>query len=390
MSSAALLIVIAAAAFVLPLIAGALNVPAVVLEILFGILIGPSVLDVVDGADLLQTLARLGFFLLMFLSGLEIDFERIRQQGPRRMGTSLLLFATTMALAYVSAGMLGFGVFMMFVLATTSVGIVVPTLRSARLEGSHFGQTTLVSAVMADFLTLLAVTVFAVVYTQGVGLELINVPAFFLLVWMMLVALRRLAWWFPERMERLFSSTDPEELGIRASLALMLVFVGLSRLMSIEPILGAFMAGAVFALVFPRRGQLEQKLSGFGYGFLIPIFFINVGVRFDLRALFEVEVLLVALALMAAAIVVKLVPSLLLVFSGFSLRQSLAAGTLLSARLSLIIAVAELGRALELIDHSTESSIILLALVTTSLAPIVFRRLVPDAAPAASMAAARA
>ena len=155
------------------------------------------------------------------------------------------------------------------------------------------------------------------------------------------------------------------------------VFVGLSYMLKVEGILGAFMAGVVFALVFRHRGQLEQKLKGFSYGFFIPIFFIHVGLRFELRALLEPGVLIGALSLLAAAIAVKVLAASVLLFRGFKLRPTLAAGVLLSARLSLVIAVAELGARLQILDRTLESQVVLLAVVTATLAPAVFGLLAP-------------
>lgn len=377
MESAGLLVIIAAAAFLLPLLADRLGIPAVVLEILFGILVGPSVIGIIERTELLNLLADLGFFLLMFLSGFEIDFALLRRRGPRELAMALGLFGATLGLAFLSARSLGYGFFMTFVLATTSVGLVVPTLRSARREASEMGQAVLIGAILADFLTLIGVTIFALIHEHGGGLELLNIPALFASIAIVLLLLRRAAWWYPRQFSRLFSHHDPDELGIRASLALMLIFVGISELLDIEPILGAFLAGTVVALVFPHRGQLEQKLTGFSYGFLIPIFFISVGLRFELEALFDLDIFLRALALLGAAILVKLAPALLLVLRRLTLRESLAAGVLLSARLSLIIAVAELGVELGLIGKNLESAVILLAIVTTTLAPTLFRRIVP-------------
>lgn len=377
MDSAGLLIVIAAAAFLLPLIADRLGVPAVVLEILFGILVGPSVVGFIRETELLGFLASLGFFLLMFLSGFEIDFGLLRRKGPAEMGVAFAIFGATLGLAYLASRMLGHGVFMTFVLATTSVGLVVPTLRSARREASEMGQAVLIAAILADFLTLIGVTVFALVRERGGGLPLLNIPILLSVMAAVLLILRRAAWWFPRGFSRLFSEDDPDEVGIRASLALMLVSVGLSELLGVEPILGAFMAGAVVALVFPHRGRLEQKLAGFSYGFLIPVFFITVGLRFEIRALLELDIFLQALALLVAAVLVKSIPALLLLARGLTVRETLAAGLLMSARLSLIIAVAELGVELNLIGEELEAAVILLAIVTTTIAPTVFRRLAP-------------
>jgi Kef-type K+ transport system membrane component KefB len=110
---------------------------------------------------------------------------------------------------------------------------------------------------------------------------------------------------------------------------------------------------------------------------LIPIFFINVGIGFDLDAFREPGVLRETAVLIVLAVLVKALPALLLLIRRHTVRETLAAGTLLSVRLSLIIAVAELGVRLDLIDRSLEASIIVLAMVTTTVAPILFRLLAP-------------
>jgi Kef-type K+ transport system membrane component KefB len=376
MEQATSIILIAVAAFLLPLIAGRLRLSAVTLEILFGILVGPFALNLVEQSELLDFLAEFGFFLLMFLSGFEIDFGNIERQGTGQLAQGALIFAITLGLSYWFAHALGYGVFVTFLLATTSVGLVVPTLRSTRRTATRLGQFTLISALLADFLTLVGVTVFALIHEHGVGWRVMNIPVLLILLVLLLAILKRTVWWHPEWFERLFSSNDPSELGIRASLALMFVIVGLSYALEVEPILGAFLAGTVFALVFRNRGSLEQQLSGFSYGFLIPIFFINVGLSFEVVMLLEPGVLLLTLELIAAAVVVKLLPPFILIRQ-LKLREILASGVLLSARLSLVIAVATLGVRIGLLDHGLRSSVILLALITSTFAPTIFRFLAP-------------
>jgi Kef-type K+ transport system membrane component KefB len=375
-SDAATLILIAAAAFVLPLVAGRLAMPAVILEIFFGIAAGP-VLGLVQTGELLNALAELGFLLLLFLSGFEIDLRVFERQGARPVISGLAVFAATLGASLLATQLLGLHIFVALVLSTTSVGLVVPTLRATRLMATPLGQDTLINALLADFLTLLAVTVVALVIEFGFSLRLFALPEFFLAVAAVLLLVRRAAWWMPERFERLFDADDPDELGIRATLAMMLMFVGLAIVLGIEPILGAFLAGMAFALVFRERADLDRKLTGFAYGFLIPIFFINVGVGFQLDALAEPGAIGFTALLLAIALAVKVIPALLLVLRRHSLRESLAAGTLLSARLSLIIVVARLGVELGVVDAALEAEIILLAAATATISPALFRWLLP-------------
>ena len=166
-------------------------------------------------------------------------------------------------------------------------------------------------------------------------------------------------------------------MGIRATLALLFVFVGVAVALNIKPILGAFMAGALFAYVFRDTGELEARLSGIGYGFFIPIFFINVGVNFPLGELSDGSVLGKAVALIGIAVAAKLIPALFLMLRGFSFREAAAAGVLLAGQLSVIIALAGFGVQLGLIDEGLEAGVILLVGVTAIASPIVFRLLAP-------------
>jgi Kef-type K+ transport system membrane component KefB len=375
------LILIAAAAFVIPLIGNRLRLPAVVLEMLFGLTIGPLLMIVGESPELIQQLGEIGFLLLMFLSGFEIDIGGIERQGLRQVFWAGGVFGTTLITAFVVGRLLGFDdpVFVMLLLATTSVGVVVPTLRETGHGPSKLGQGILLTALLADLVTLIGVAIYALVKQRGVGPELLYVPTFFLIAAVLLLILKRAAWWYPERFERLFGEHDPAEMGIRASLALMLVFVGLAGAFGIEAILGAFLAGAVFAMVFRERGSLDQKLFGFSYGFLIPIFFINIGIEFNIDVMSEPGVWGQTMKLVAASILVKVIASSILFFRGFGLREVLASGFLLWPGLGLLIAVEEVGRELAIIDEGTSAGIILLAALTAALSPILFRLVAPPA-----------
>ncbi len=383
--SAAPLILIGIGAFTLPLIAGRLKLPAVVLELIFGLLIGPVFLIVETGtsdAEFIELLAELGLLLLMFLAGFEIDFERLERQGTGPLVTGAALFAAFLIAAWFGFGLLDPAsnnerVFLTLLTSAASLGIVIPALRATGRSGTRQGQLTLVTAIIAEFGSATAIVFFGVIVDSGGGWRLLSVPALFATMAGVLGVMRQAAWWYPERFERLFAHDDPDELGIRASLALLLVFVGISVALGVEAILGAFLAGALFAYVFRNIEVLETRLTGFSYGFFIPVFFINVGVGFPLTELGEPGVLTKALGLIGIAIVIKVVPSMLLALRGLSIRESLGAGVLLTGQLSVIIALAEFGVEIGVLDEGLEAGAILLVGVTAILSPIVFRALSP-------------
>jgi Kef-type K+ transport system membrane component KefB len=372
------LVIISVAVFVVPILSRYLKIPAVVGEILFGVAISKSGLGLILSGEWLSFLAHFGFLLLMFLAGFEIDFEYLEKQGPRQVAFALSVFLGTALLAYLFSIFMGFGFYMTLILSTTSLGLVIPTLRDTGLSKSPLGQNIILAAIIADFLTLFGITIYAIFYQYGFSWKIPKLGLIFVFAALVLWLLKLLAWWYPEKFVRMLKGEDPVETGVRASLALLFVFVGVSGLLGIEPILGAFLGGTLFSIIFRYRGVLEEKLMGFGYGFLIPIFFIHVGINFDLRVLLEWRIFLNAVLLFLVAWIVKITPSLLFRFKGLTWRECLSGGVLLSARLSLIIAAASIGLKLSLINEQIHSSIILLAILTSALAPVVFKKIQAD------------
>ena len=367
------LVIISLGAFLLPLIAQRISIPSIVLEIAYGILVGP-VLGIVKISEFISGLAIFGFMLLMFLSGFEIELDTFREKGLKTLSIPLAIYIATVAASFYLIITLDYPIFLALVLCTTSVDIVITVLRSDDTIKTNYGQSLFMSALIADIFTLIGVTVFASLqHSEGFSISNLNVILYFLIVILILRIIRRVAWWNPQIFSRMFDGNDPEEMGIRSSIALMLTLVGVAVLFDIEYILGAFLAGTLFAFTFPNRGSLENSLKGFSYGFLIPIFFINIGLNYDIEVFKNTEFYVQVLSLLGIALIVKIVPSLFLIFSKIKFRQLVAGGFLLAARFSLIIAMAEIGVELELISKALEQQIILLAVLTATISPIFYR-----------------
>jgi Kef-type K+ transport system membrane component KefB len=331
-------------------------------------------LGIVETSEFISGLAILGFLLLMFLSGFEIELDTFREKGLKTLALPMSIYLLTVGTSFYLISSLGYPIFLALVLCTTSVDIVITILRSDDTIKTNYGQTLFMIALLADILTLLGATVYAsFIRAGGLSLSNLNVVLYFIVVILILRIIRRVAWWNPQLFSRMFDGNDPDELGIRSSLALMLTLVGVSVIFDIEPILGAFLAGTIFAFIFSNRGTLESSLKGFSYGFLIPIFFINIGLNYDISVFGETQFFVEVGYLFLIAVGVKFLPSLLLVFSKIKVRDIIAGGFLLSARFSLIIAMAEIGVHLDLITLELEQQIILLAVITATFSPILFR-----------------
>jgi Kef-type K+ transport system membrane component KefB/Trk K+ transport system NAD-binding subunit len=381
-------------AFLVPLLLSRVRwMPLVVGEILVGILIGPSAFNLIGRDMTLDFFAEIGLALLMFLSGLEIDFSLLTQAAPKArryhpkliagasFGLTLILAGAT-GLLLVRRGITRDPLMIALILSTTSLGVVVPVLKERGLTAAPFGQAVILSALMADFFTMFLITVYVAVIAHGLSLKILLVGMLFVVALLAYrlgaVGLRKL------RLEKVLSdlSRTTSQVKIQAAMALMLAFVILAKFLGTEMILGAFLAGAVLSLLErPADEQTRQRLDAIGFGFFVPLFFITVGVGFDFSSLFrDRNTLLLAPLLLAAAFGIKVLSALIFRVS-FGWRQTLASGFLLSARLSLIIAASGIGASLGIISESTNAAFILIAALTSTLSPIFFHLLVPSRRP---------
>ncbi len=239
------------------------RLPLVVGEIIAGIIIGKSGFDLVEHTPTLDFLAEFGFTFLMFLSGLEVSFgslsnslrdgkNRFRISGP--VPLALLSFALTLFLAIGAgillqrAGMTRNAILMGLILSTTSLGIVVPILKERGMNATPYGQLLLISALVADFATLLLLSITIGIISQGFGVEIL----FFLVLLATFLAAARLGQW-AKRIPGLTRTIDElshatSQLKVRGAFALMVILVVLAQSLGVELILGAFLAGAIVEL----------------------------------------------------------------------------------------------------------------------------------------------
>jgi Kef-type K+ transport system membrane component KefB len=266
------------------------------------------------------------------------------------------------------------------ILSTTALGVVVPILKEAGLSRTLFGQTILLATVIADFVTMFLISVLVAIISRGLTAEILLV--FLLFVAFFLAArfgsfLSRIDW-LQRAIAELSHATA--QIKVRAAFSILLIFVALAETLGMEIIVGAFLAGAIVALLrTPEDKELASQLEAIGFGFFIPIFFVMVGVDFNLPALLSSRGALLSLPLLLiAAIAVKMLPAL--VFSlNHTWREALAAGVLMCPRLSLIIAAAAIGEKLGVIDESVNASIVLVAIVTVTASPLAFLKIFPAA-----------
>lgn len=387
------LVIVVVAAFLTPIIVNRLNInflPVVVAEILMGIIIGNSFLNLVTKDSMLNILSTLGFIFLMFLSGLEIDFNAFKKDSRPRQGESkeekkvpghlnlaMLVFGLIMIVSIILAfafkwfGLIDDVLLMVIIISTISLGVVVPTLKEMNIMRTKIGQFILLVAVLADLVTMILLTIYGAVNGHGGStIWLTGILVVFTIVFYVIgVLFKRMSF-----LQKLMGGTT--QIGIRAVFALIILLVALAEGVGAEYILGAFLAGVVVSLLNPDE-EMVEKLDSFGYGFFIPIFFIMVGVDLNIPSLVKEPSLLIIIPILILAFIVsKLIP-VFLIKRWFDLKTTIASGFLLTSTLSLVIAAAKIAEQLKTISPETSGLLILSAVITCVFVPVIFKKLFP-------------
>jgi len=368
-------LVVAAVAFGAPLALGLLprlRLPAIVLELLAGILLGPAGLGWVQADDAVEILALLGLAFLLFLAGLEIEVHRLR---GRVLRVALLAFGLSFALA-LGAGLaldlvagVGDPLFVAIALAATSLGVVVPVLKDSGEIGSRFGQLVVAGSTIADFATILLLSLLFSRDATSTTTQVLLVAGLFAtaaLVGLALAEVERHLGPVRRALRRLQDTTA--QIRVRGAFVLVVALCALAGELGLELILGAFLAGAVLTVV-DRDEQmthpdLRRKLEAVGFGVFIPAFFVTSGLRYDLDALLEDPATLALVpAVLLALLVVRGVPALLyrpLVEPG---RVPVAA-LLQATSLPFIVAATAIGVELGVIAPAVQAALIAAGLLS--------------------------
>ena len=370
------LLAVVSIALVAPLALGffpRVRLPAIVVEIVLGIVVGPSGLAWVSPDLPVSILALIGLAFLLFLSGLEIDVERLR--GPILKLTGLA-FAVSFGIAlavgfgFRAAGLVRSPLFIAIVLVATSLGVIVPVLKDSGNVGSTFGQLVVIAAAsIADFGAIVLLSVFF----SGDGSTDTLATLILLGLFGAVVALVGLAVAGVERsmglsgvLLRLQDTTA--QIRVRGAFALLIGFAALAQSVGLETILGAFAAGALVSLIdrdsAMTHPQFRVKLEAVGFGVFIPVFFVASGLRFDLNALFSSASTIARVPLfLLALLVVRGLPAIAY-RRLIDPRKALIAGVLQATSLPFIVAATQIGVQIGVVTEASAAALVAAGLLS--------------------------
>ena len=374
------LLIVVVVAFVAPLVLGffpRLRLPAIVLEIVLGIVIGPSGLGWVQVDLPIQILALIGLAFLLFLAGLEIDVERLRGRVLRLTALAFVIsFAIGIVVGLVlhAGGFIKSPLFIAIVLVSTSLGVIVPVLKDSGNISSDFGQLVIAAASIADFGAIILLSLFfSAKGSTDIAGKLILLAIFGALVVVIGVVIAGL-----ERfrgisgvLQRLQDTTA--QIRVRGAFVLLIGFVALAENVGLEVILGAFAAGALLSLIDRDRQmthpEFRVKLEAAGFGIFIPVFFVTTGLRFNLDALFASAGTIAHIPLfLLALLLVRGLPAL--VYGRLLGRQkAIVAGILQATSLPFIVAAAQIGMDIGVVSEANGAALIAAGLLSVIIFP---------------------
>lgn len=360
-----ILLILAFCIFISPYFSKITKIPIAPIEIIMGIIF--ATFGLLPQNEVFEVVAKVGFFYLMFLAGLQIDLRRFLRLALLKLTVIYLI------ILYLIAFLVGYFLNQMLLaiilIPLMSVGIL-STLFKEYGNNELWLNIAMLTGSLGEILSIFMLTVANEYVKFGNSVELylhINFLILFIAFCIILFkGIEVLFWWYPKLKIFLMPYFDKDEKDIRLSMSLFLVTIALMSFLGIEIAFGAFIAGIFLATFFKHKQDLNSKLGSFGFGFLIPIFFVYVGSTLNLNSLTNLKILQYTLLLIVVMTSIKVLSSFIFI-THLGRLGSLLFGLCLSMPLTLLIAVATIAK-----NTNTISQDMYYALILTSLFEVIF------------------
>ncbi|MEA2100404.1 MAG: cation:proton antiporter [Campylobacterota bacterium] len=361
MGETTLIITIALIIIFSPFFAKILKLPTTPIEIILGSLLG--YVGFLHDEHLFEVVAEIGFLYLMFIAGTEINLKNVLKTPKSLMKRVIFYLIILYGFSISFSLYFELGKIFMVLLPLISVGLVAALAK-------EYGKTpwleiSMTAGGIGEVVSIGFLTITSAALQSGFGLGLIKIifSLMFFIFFMFLIfkAMEILFWWYPKLSLALMPHKDNQEQDIRLSIGILFLLVGVMFYLNLELAFGAFLAGIFIPTFFEHKHELPEKLASFGFGFLIPIFFIHIGTSFHLDAL-SIEGLIPKAIVIALAMIMMRVIASLVFIKQLGMIDSVLMGLSHSMPLTLLIAMSTLAYSANSIDILHYYAFILAAL----------------------------
>lgn len=344
-----------------PFFARLVKLPTTPIEIILGSVF--AYIGFLHDEHLFELVAEFGFLYLMFIAGTEINLKNVIKT-PAKMMRKVILYLVLLYIFSISLSLyMGLSKIFMVLLPLISVGLVATLSK-------EYGKTSWLTLSMTaggigEVVSIGLLTITSAGLASGLGLDLLKtilaLTVFLIFMYVIFRVMGILTWWFPKISTYLMPHKDNQEQDIRLSMGIFFLLVGAMLYLHLELAFGAFLAGIFIPTFFEHKKELPEKLESFGFGFLIPIFFIHIGTTFNLESLFMNGLIPLALKIAISMIIIRVIASGVF-YKEIGIRNSILMGLSHSMPLTLLIAMATLAFHANSIDTLHYYAFILAAL----------------------------
>ena len=362
MGETTLIITIALIIIFSPFFAKILKLPTTPIEIILGSVLG--YVGFLHDEHLFEVVAELGFLYLMFIAGTEINLKNTLKTPSMVMKKVIAYLAILYVFSISFSLYFSLGKIFIVLLSLISVGLVA-TL-SKEYGKTNWLEFSMTAGAVGEVVSIVFLTVTSSALLSGFGSEfvqtILSLALFLVFMFFLFKTIQLVFWWYPKVSVVLMPIKDNQEQDIRLSIGILFLLVGAMFYLDLELAFGAFLAGIFIPTFFEHKHELPEKLASFGFGFLIPIFFIHIGTSFDLNAL-SMDGLIYKAVLISVVMIVMRISASFVFVKELGTLDTILLGLSHSMPLTLLIAMATLAHHANSIDTLHYYALILASLI---------------------------
>jgi len=367
-----IIITLSAIIFSSPLISKLIKIPTIPVEIILGSI--AVSLSLIEKNHLFTLVAELGFLYLMFLAGLEVDLKQLLKISPNILKKGLIY--STLLYVFAAIFSWGFDLSKIFIVTLPLISIGLLAVLKKEYGDKEWLNLAITVGLIGEIISIIVLTAVSAGLEFGLGGKFYSTLIELILVFGVMIIFynffHNLIWWNPELKTYLMPQDDNQEQDVRVSMGIFFVMIAVMLYLHLEVALGAFIAGVFIKTFFEHNKQLPHKLEHFGFGWLVPIFFVWVGTSFQLESLFMENLIYTALIITFGMIIIRIISSILFV-KDIGFKQSMLLALSHSMPLTLLIAVATLAFQNQSISHFYYYAFILSAIFEVIVSMILIR-----------------
>lgn len=364
MDNGIVIIFIALLVVLAPFISTITRIPIVVVEMLLGAF--GAYIGILGDFETFDTIAHIGFLYLMFLAGMEVRIKKFNVSKSSLLKRTIVYFVMLYSISIIVTLYFKLSPIYAITFPVFSLGILMTLVKEYGKEQPWL-ELALNIGILGELLSIIAITVLSGSLEGGFNIEfftkIIGLVIFLGSFILIFKIVKILFWWYPELKVILMPYHDNKDTDIRLSMALMFCLIGIMITIGIEEVLGAFLAGLFVATFFRHKPELPAKLSSFGFGLLVPIFFIHTGSTLPLEVFMDKDVVLFAIFISLTMISIRLLSSMTAYSTYFGIKNTILFSLSDSVPLTFLVAIATLAKKAGAISNNEYYSFVVASMI---------------------------